>query len=123
MERLLVILKLSIAYIITIVLLVSTLVVLKLCGITTLSSLGIIALIITILPGFTVIRTHIKPIKLKTQEIDFWFLSGVAVALVSLPIAIWDDHAFINDRWGYGIVGGVLLILIAVSVYKNKKAP
>ena len=45
-----------------------------------------------------------------------------AVALVSLPIAIWDDHAFINDRWGYGIVGGVLLVLIAVSVYKNKKA-
>ncbi|MFG0515376.1 hypothetical protein [Kluyvera intermedia] len=123
MERLRVILNLSIAYIITIVLLVSTLVVLKLCGITTLSSLGIIALIITILPGFTVIRTHIKPIKFQNQLIDFWFLSGVAVALVSLPIAIWDDHAFINDRWGYGIVGGVLLVLIAVSVYKNKKAP
>lgn len=123
MGRLRVILNLSIAYIITIALLVVTLVVLKLCGITTLSSLGIIALIITILPGFTEIRTRIKPIKLKTQEIDFWFLSGVAVALVSLPIAIWDDHAFINDRWGYGIVGGVLLVLIAVSVYKNKKAP
>lgn len=123
MERLRVILNLSIAYMITIALLVLTLVVLKLCGITTLSTLGIIALIITILPGFTVIRKHIKPIKLKTQEIDFWFLSGVAVALVSLPISIWDDHAFINDRWGYGIVGGVLLVLIVVSVYKNKKAP
>jgi len=123
MERLRVILNLSIAYIITIVSLVCTLIVLKCFGVTTLSSLGIIALIITILPGFTVIRTRIKPIKLKTQEIDFWFLSGVAVALVSLPIAIWDDHAFINDRWGYGIVGGVLLLLIIIEVVKSRKTP
>lgn len=116
-------LKLSFAYIVTIIALVVTLIVLKWFELTTLSALGIIALIITILPGFSVIRSRIKPIKLKNQEIDFWFLSGVAVALVSLPIAIWDDHAFINDRWGYGIVGLILIVLIIIDVYKNKKAP
>ena len=48
MEKLFVILKISIAYIITSILLVVTLVVLKLCGLTTLGTLGIIALIISI---------------------------------------------------------------------------
>lgn len=123
MERLLAILKLSIAYIITIVLLVSTLVVLKCIGLTTLGTLGIIALILTISPGFTIIRKHVKPIKFQNQLIDFWFLSGVAVAIVALVASLVDEQSYIYDRWGYGIVGGVLLVLIAVSVYKNKKAP
>lgn len=123
MERLRVILKLSIAYIITIVLLVVTLVVLKCIGLTTLGTLGIIALILTISPGFTIIRKHVKPIKFQNQLIDFWFLSGVAVAIVALVASLVDEQSYIYDRWGYGIVGGVLLVLIAVSVYKNKKAP
>ncbi|HDR2682923.1 TPA: hypothetical protein QCJ52_000803 [Enterobacter ludwigii] len=121
MERLREILKLSIAYIITIVLLVVTLVVLKCIGLTTLGTLGIIALIITITPGFTIIRKHVKPIKYKNQLIDFWFLSGVAVALVALVASIADDQANINDRWGYGIVGGIVLILMIVSVVKSRK--
>ncbi|WP_281549756.1 hypothetical protein [Kluyvera cryocrescens] len=121
MEKLCKVLKLATAYIVTIIVLVGTLIALKWFEVTTLSALGIIALIITILPGFSVIRSRIKPIKLKNQEIDFWFLSGVAVALVSLPIAIWDDHAFINDRWGYGIVGVILIVLIVIDVYKNRK--
>lgn len=123
MENICKVLKLATAYIATIIVLVGTLIALKLLGLTTLSTLGVIALMLTILPGFTVIRERIKPINIKDQKIDFWFLSGVAVALVSLPIAICDDQAFINDRWGYGIVGGILILLIIISVIKNKKAP
>lgn len=123
MEKLFVILKISIAYIITSILLVVTLVVLKLCGLTTLGTLGIIALIISISPGFTIIRKYIKPIKFKNESLDFWFLSGVAVAIFSLFASIFDSHADIHDRWGYGIVGGFMLLLIIISLVKSIKAP
>lgn len=121
MEKLCLILKLSTAYIVTSVLLVCAYVALKYFGITTLGTLGIIALILTISPGFTIIRKHVKPIELKNQSIDFWFLSGVAVALVGLPLSIFDEQSKINDRCGYGIVGFIMIILIIISVYKNRK--
>ncbi|HDC4452113.1 TPA: hypothetical protein O8T92_004542 [Enterobacter kobei] len=101
--------------------LITTLLVLKYFNITTLGTFGIIALLLTVIPGFSITRKYFKPIIFNGKEIDLLFLSGVAVAIVALPISIFDDQANINDRWGYGIVGGVLLILIIVSVVKSRK--
>ncbi|WP_312283238.1 hypothetical protein [Pseudescherichia sp.] len=96
------------------------LVVLKSFNVTTLGTFGIIALILTVIPGFSITRKYFKPIAFKGKNIDLLFLSGVAVAIVALPFSIFDDQANIYDRWAYGIVGGSLIILIIISVVKNR---
>ncbi|HGK4843944.1 TPA: hypothetical protein ACJ2XA_004289 [Kluyvera georgiana] len=109
-------------YILTVGSIIIILVVLKCFNITTLGTFGILALLLTVIPGFSITRKYYKPIKYKGKELDLLFLSGVAVAIVALPVSILDHQADIHDRWGYGIVGGLLIVLIIISVIKNKKA-
>lgn len=109
-------------YILIVGSLVIFLVVLKCFNITTLGTFGILALILTIMPGFSITRKYFEPIPFKGKKLDLLFLSGVAVAIVALPISIFDSTAKTPDRLGYGIVGGVLILLIIISAIKNKKA-
>lgn len=109
-------------YLLISITLIIILVALKCFNVTTLGSFGIVALLLTILPGFYKTRKYFKIVEFKGQEIDFLFLSGVAVAIVALPFSIFDSGAQTPDRWGYGIVGGFLLFLIIKSALINIKA-
>jgi len=102
---------------------------LKLAELTTLGALGVYALILTIVPGTSLVREKLQYVEFRGQKIDFWFLSSVAVAFVSIPVAVFDKASNIHDRWGYGIVGFIVLIsivfyhLVKAKCKKTKKAP
>jgi len=102
---------------------------LKLAELTTLGALGVYALILTIIPGTTLVREKFQYLEFRGQKIDFWFLSSVAVAFVSIPVAVMDKTSNIHDRWGYGTVGFIVLIstiiyhIVKAKCKKTKKAP
>ncbi|MCK6840184.1 hypothetical protein [Enterobacter roggenkampii] len=91
---------------------------LKLAGLTTLGSLGVFALILTVIPGIAKVRENFQYVEFLKQKIDFWFLSGVAVAFVSIPVAVLDKSTDIHDRWGYGVVGTILIAIVTFPILK-----
>ncbi|BCA40311.1 hypothetical protein [Kluyvera ascorbata] len=97
------------------------LIVLKYFNLTTLGSFGILALILTIIPGFSITRKYFEPVTFKGKKLDLLFLSGVAVAIVALPVSIFDSEAKTADRLGYGIIGVFLIYLIIKSVLNDMK--
>ncbi|WP_312633537.1 hypothetical protein [Pseudescherichia sp.] len=102
---------------------------LKFAELTTLGALGVYALILTIIPGTSLVREKLQYVEFRGQKIDFWFLSSVAVAFVSIPVAVMDKASNIHDRWGYGTVGFIVLLstifyhIVKFKCKKTKKAP
>ncbi|WP_156108040.1 hypothetical protein [Cedecea neteri] len=92
-------------------------------GLTTSGALGVYALILTVLPGFTTIKKRLQNITFMGKDIDLIFLSSIAVGFITVPVAVFDTSVACPDRWGYGITGALLSLTIICSVLKNKKAP
>ncbi|NIG74181.1 hypothetical protein F3J34_11290 [Klebsiella sp. Ap-873] len=115
--------KFCLAFILT--LLINAIVVYGLlrAGLTTSGALGVYALILTVLPGFTTVRNKLQNINFMGKDIDLIFLSSIAVVFITVPVAVFDTSLACPDRLGYGITGSLLLLTIICSVLRNKKAP
>jgi len=129
MNKLFSFLKFLLVFLITVAANAIIIFLLKLAELTTLGALGVYALILTIIPGTSLVREKLQYVEFRGQKIDFWFLSSVAVAFLSIPVAVFDKASNIHDRWGYGIVGFIVLLsiifyhLVKAICKKMKKAP